>query len=102
MALPAPIGPKLLGDRIAVQHDLSDFLPICILGLGVEETEIGHEMPFVIAGDLVACRRYVIHIGLKFDRNPHRHSPSSWESSEERRVGKECVSTCRYRGSPEH
>src|SRR3546814_15302004 len=22
--------------------------------------------------------------------------------SEERRVGKECVSTCRYRGSPEH
>src|SRR3546814_11085082 len=25
-----------------------------------------------------------------------------WTSSEERRVGKECVSTCRYRGSPDH
>lgn len=33
MALPAPIGPKLIGCRIAVQHDLRDFLPICILGL---------------------------------------------------------------------
>src|SRR3546814_19094120 len=25
-----------------------------------------------------------------------------WRRSEERRVGKECVSTCRYRGSPYH
>src|SRR3546814_5233427 len=27
---------------------------------------------------------------------------NGWESSEERRVGKECVSTCRYRWSPYH
>src|SRR3546814_9847291 len=33
-------------------------------------------------------------------RRPRRQSPSS--RSEERRVGKECVSTCRYRWSPYH
>src|SRR3546814_13728448 len=31
------------------------------------------------------------------------HSPLYWRSrSEERRVGKECFSTCRYRWSPDH
>src|SRR3546814_11300401 len=29
-------------------------------------------------------------------------SRSTWPRSEERRVGKECVSTCRYRWSPYH
>src|SRR3546814_347708 len=28
--------------------------------------------------------------------------PHGWARSEERRVGKECVSTCRYRWSPSH
>src|SRR3546814_16844177 len=28
--------------------------------------------------------------------------PNAGQSSEERRVGKECVSTCRSRGSPDH
>src|SRR3546814_12024080 len=31
-----------------------------------------------------------------------RRSPSRWRRSEERREGKECVSTCRSRGSPYH
>src|SRR3546814_4317574 len=29
-----------------------------------------------------------------------RQDPAAWERSEERRVGKECVSTCRSRWSP--
>src|SRR3546814_20184347 len=32
----------------------------------------------------------------------HVHSYSAVMRSEERRVGKECVSTCRSRGSPDH
>src|SRR3546814_4379593 len=32
---------------------------------------------------------------------PHRHGVAWWRS-EERRVGKECVSTCRSRWSPYH
>src|SRR3546814_15290934 len=36
-------------------------------------------------------------------RLPYGRSPSRWRSrSEERRVGKECVSTCRSRWSPYH
>src|SRR3546814_8664812 len=36
------------------------------------------------------------------DRCPHRFAPLSMGRSEERRVGKECVSTCRSRWSPYH
>ena len=78
--MPASIGPQFFKARITVQYDLRHFLPVRIFGLGVEKAHIGHEMPLVIGGDLVSCRRDVIHIGIKFDRNPHRHSPSSWES----------------------
>src|SRR3546814_17448948 len=36
------------------------------------------------------------------DDRPLRQSAHAADRSEERRVGKECVSTCRYRGSPSH
>src|SRR3546814_18491082 len=35
-------------------------------------------------------------------RHPHPRDRASYTRSEERRVGKECVSTCRYRWSPYH
>src|SRR3546814_12924337 len=39
---------------------------------------------------------------LAFDILFNEGQPRYLERSEERRVGKECVSTCRYRGSPKH
>src|SRR3546814_11900447 len=33
---------------------------------------------------------------------PSKGSPRAWRRSEARRVGKECVSTCRFRWSPYH
>src|SRR5690606_7044094 len=71
MALPATIGPKFLGSRIAVKHDPRDFLPIRALGLGIEKAQIGDVVAFVIGGYGVADWRFVIHIGIEFDRNPH-------------------------------
>ncbi len=50
MALPATIGPKFLGSRIAVQHDPRDFLPVRAFGLRIEKAQIGDVMPFVIDG----------------------------------------------------
>src|SRR3546814_13395000 len=37
------------------------------------------------------------HLGLTPDQDPHARG---FDRAEERRVGKECVSTCRSRGSP--
>src|SRR3546814_13972904 len=37
-----------------------------------------------------------------FKRHPAREDLNVWSRSEERRVGKECVSTCRSRWSPYH
>src|SRR3546814_13870817 len=34
--------------------------------------------------------------------NPHLYKQLGFDRSEERRVGKECVSTCRSRWSPDH
>ena len=74
------VGAQFLRHGIAVQHDSRHFLPVRILGLGVEEPQIGHEMPFVIGGYGVAGRRFIAHIGIEFDGNPHSHSPSTGES----------------------
>ena len=70
VALPAPISTRLVGDRVAVQDYLRDFLPVRPFGPGVEKPQIGHEMPLVIAGDLVACRCLIIYIGVEFDGVP--------------------------------
>src|SRR3546814_16035013 len=40
--------------------------------------------------------------GYSLRKQGQRLLPPPPMRSEERRVGKECVSTCRYRGSPEH
>src|SRR3546814_16554920 len=53
------------------------------------------------AGDIVhRLRDFVAH--GEVGRNIEDLPALIGERSEERRVGKECVRTCRYRGSPEH
>src|SRR3546814_21161612 len=44
----------------------------------------------------------VIGQPLVWDLSPSVATVSNWPRSEERRVGKECVSTCRSRWSPHH
>src|SRR3546814_10218109 len=41
-------------------------------------------------------------LSIVFDRRGDRAMAARWSRSEERRVGKECVSTCRSRWSPYH
>src|SRR3546814_14726672 len=56
--------------------------------------------PHVHAYDLSADRLYAIVEGMEMDLDQDRYA--DWARlrtrAEERRVGKECVSTCRYRG----
>src|SRR3546814_19945298 len=56
--------------------------------------------------DIVEDRRPVgdrLRLGPRFEGIAQRvHIRIGSDRSEERRVGKECVSTCRYRWSPEH
>src|SRR3546814_11401442 len=53
-----------------------------------------------------SCRAHDAYIGTRADIDAHRADPPAGregdERSEERRVGKECVSTCRSRWSPYH
>src|SRR3546814_18507645 len=51
------------------------------------------------SGELTSCRRLDMLRVSMFERTRRR---SKWLRSEERRVGKECVSTCRSRWSPYH
>src|SRR3546814_12088076 len=51
----------------------------------------------VISHDRFFLDRLATHT-LAFEGDSH----VEWFRSEERRVGKECVSTCRYRWSPSH
>src|SRR3546814_13029305 len=52
----------------------------------------------VIEEEQIGPRRYVARLGVQFDRV----RAGQILRSEERRVGKECVSTCRSRWSPYH
>src|SRR3546814_12675010 len=65
----------------------------------------GRVMPLVIAHtllDIVAFVGYPLAASLWPGVFAPAPSPSPSPRSEERRVGKECVSTCRSRWSPEH
>src|SRR3546814_20642650 len=53
-----------------------------------------HQLAVVAAEDAVADQRPQLFVDAAFVLDGER--------SEERRVGKECVSTCRYRWSPYH
>src|SRR3546814_10506673 len=61
----------------------------------------------VCSSDLNSSRRAARCNGRRHGRDPPKQEPGRraepvprWQRSEERRVGKECVSTCRSRWSP--
>src|SRR3546814_1158541 len=69
---------------------------IYLMGIGQSEKEVQRVIDH--ARDVPYVRRVVSYVQLKND--PARQSAGN--RSEERRVGKECVSTCRSRWSPYH
>src|SRR3546814_14775055 len=82
---------------------ISLFGAIPVIGNGLTEWIMGDYLPadatlnrffalHVIALPLVLLLLVVLHLGALYEVG----------RSEERRVGKECVSTCRSRGSPDH
>src|SRR3546814_10886974 len=78
-------------------------LPICaIVGMADDAGEI--LLTFELSADVHSSHRQVVELGFGLVVGEiRRHSPG-WQPlrSEERRVGKECVSTCRSRWSPYH
>src|SRR3546814_11051834 len=81
---------------------------IVSMGAGVDhvlrDPELPRHLPVIrtVGPDLTQrMREYVLLQVLRF----HRRLPEiedALRGSEERRVGKECVCTCRFRGSPVH
>src|SRR3546814_13082974 len=65
-------------------------------GVDLEMVEVGK-----LEGEVPAPGGFGVDVDL--DAGPHRRrGVTVAERSEERRVGKECVSTCRSRWSPDH
>src|SRR3546814_13102064 len=82
-------------DRAAL---LQDGVPrlLAVLGLGDQQLfQIG-------VADDEAARQRLVRIDVGGDRLDAGGSAAADDRSEERRVGKECVSTCRSRWSPYH
>lgn len=48
MTLPGTLGALGLAIRIDVQNHFCDFAPICPFGIGVKETQIRHQMLFIV------------------------------------------------------
>src|SRR3546814_13906447 len=83
-----------------------------------DDAEIGTEISLAVSGRCRRCnrrsrnrhsQRNLSHLEIPFEpaHAPCNSSLFSWQlqlgpRSEERRVGKECVSTCRSRWSPYH
>src|SRR3546814_11486455 len=63
-------------------------------GAGVAQAHAGHAVHRAVAAEDIVDHRVPAHLALGVPEQPVR--------SEERRVGKECVSTCRSRWSPYH
>src|SRR3546814_18077832 len=84
---PGHVGVALVGERVVLRRGDQCRRQAAQLG-GVERRRVG-----VLAVVVAQVGRDVgLHVGLG----------EAVARSEERRVGKECVSTCRYRGSPVH
>src|SRR3546814_5004770 len=75
------------------------FAALVVVGDGKGRVGFGHgkarEVPEAITKATAAAKKKMIRVPLKEGRTLHHRS-------EERRVGKECVSTCRSRWSPYH
>src|SRR5215472_17550380 len=52
---PGPVRALVLLRRIDVENDPRDLLPVCAFGLGVEQTQIRHEVLLVVAGEYPAA-----------------------------------------------
>jgi len=52
---PGPVRALGLLRRIDVENDPRDLVPVCSFGLGIEQTQIRHEVLLVIAGDHAAA-----------------------------------------------
>src|SRR3546814_10629772 len=67
----------------------------------IRETTIGGTR--IPKRHIVLISMYTTHRDPRFFPEPDDFRPERWlDRSEERRVGKECVSTCRYRWPPYH
>src|SRR3546814_12252019 len=77
---------------------------INIRGFGTSPLNSGFESSVgFVEDDLFLARSPYITDGMfDIDRVEVLRGPQGTLRSEERRVGKECVSTCRYRWEPEH
>jgi DNA-binding XRE family transcriptional regulator len=68
---PAPPGPRLVHDRIAMQHDPRHLPPVGLCGRGIEQAHIGDMMGVVVGRQPIDGRRLVIDIGVEFRRGGH-------------------------------
>src|SRR3546814_6593584 len=93
--------------KTAYEMRISDWSSdVCSSDLGEPLTLGEVEVTFVPAGHVLGSAQIVLDwrgerivVSGDYKRRP---DPTCAGRSEERRVGKECVSTCRSRGSPTH
>src|SRR3546814_12583173 len=64
--------------------------------------ELYHASDAEIQADQAAAHAWLARYNASLDQAPSARHALLREKSEERRVGKECVSTCRSRWSPYH
>lgn len=67
--------PRFVANRITMQDNPRDFLPIRTFCFRIEKTPIGDVVLFVVGRNVVPARRFVIHIGIEVYRHSHGHSP---------------------------
>src|SRR3546814_16825725 len=79
---------QLLPVRVHQHRDVMGILPV-----------VGVPLPLVSYGGTAML---TVLIGFGLIMSCYLHRDIYINRSEERRVGKECVSTCRYRWSPNH
>src|SRR3546814_15781788 len=79
-------------------HDLPKFVLICdFQRFRLQELETRREIAFTLPELHKHVEEFAFMLGVQ-----RRHYGTQAARSEERRVGKECVSTCRSRWSPYH
>ena len=64
MAFPATAAAWFLGGGIAVQDNARHLLPVCAVPAGIEKTQIGDIVLFVIRRDNVSGWRFIGHVGI--------------------------------------
>src|SRR3546814_6133903 len=87
--------------KTAYEMRISDWSSdVCSSDLQIVEIDaVTHRLGIVARGKLDQARYLLGLLEIMLGRLADRRA---FERSEERRVGKECVSTCRYRCSPSH